>query len=171
MIVAEALYPGYSVANNYISDLGVGRTGPLFDSSIAILGVAVIVSAYFINSAFRSKVFSALVALTGMGALLVGIFNESFGTIHSIVSLWTFLAGSITAIYAWKFERSPMKYISPVLGAFSLSSLVISVAVPSGLGLGVGGIERMIVYPFLLWGIAFGGYLVGASNASGKEKN
>jgi hypothetical protein len=27
------------------------------------------------------------------------------------------------------------------------------------LGLGMGGIERMIAYPILLWGLGFGGHL------------
>jgi hypothetical membrane protein len=162
MIVAEAIYrPGYSVANKYISDLGVGATGPLFDGSISILGIAVIAAAYFLHSGLGSRALAVLTGLVGVGALLVGVFNESFGVIHAIVSLWTFLAGSITAIYAWRVERAPMRYISAALGAFSLAAIVVSVAVPGSLGLGVGGIERMIVYPFMLWGIAFGGYLLG----------
>jgi hypothetical protein len=28
------------------------------------------------------------------------------------------------------------------------------------LGLGVGGMERMILYPILMWGAGFGGYLI-----------
>jgi hypothetical protein len=28
------------------------------------------------------------------------------------------------------------------------------------LGLGVGGMERMIAYPALMWGTGFGGYLI-----------
>jgi len=27
-------------------------------------------------------------------------------------------------------------------------------------GLGIGGMERMIVYPMLVWGLAFAGYLL-----------
>ena len=36
--VAEALYPDYSISNNYISDLGVGPSAPLFNSSVLVLG-------------------------------------------------------------------------------------------------------------------------------------
>jgi hypothetical membrane protein len=36
MIVAEARYPSCSIANNAISDLGVGRTGRLFNASIVV---------------------------------------------------------------------------------------------------------------------------------------
>jgi len=32
------------------------------------------------------------------------------------------------------------------------------------LGLGPGGMERMIVWPILVWGTAFGGYLFGSSS-------
>ncbi len=38
LVAAEALYPGYSVATNAISDLGVGETAVIFNSSIVIFG-------------------------------------------------------------------------------------------------------------------------------------
>jgi hypothetical membrane protein len=34
LIVAEALYPGYSISTNYISDLGVGPSSLVFNMSI-----------------------------------------------------------------------------------------------------------------------------------------
>jgi hypothetical protein len=33
------------------------------------------------------------------------------------------------------------------------------------LGLGAGGMERMVVYPVLLWSIGFGGYLMAIGQA------
>ncbi len=41
VLIAEALYPQYSVANNYISDLGVGSTAYIFNTSIVLLGIAI----------------------------------------------------------------------------------------------------------------------------------
>jgi hypothetical membrane protein len=164
LFVAEARYAGYSISGNFISDLGVGSTGPLFDTSIVILGLAVIASAYFLYNGFGSKVFAILAGLTGIGALLVGIFNESFGSIHGYVSDLTFIAGPLTAIYAYRFEKSPMKYVSVALGIISFVAIgIYRFSDTSAAGLGVGGWERMIVYPFLLWGIGFGGYLIGLS--------
>jgi len=160
MIIVESLYPNYSVSSNPISDLGVGTTGPLFNTSIALAGGAVIVASYVLFKVLRSKPFLALVGLAGLGALLVGIFNESFGEIHGIAADLTFIAGSISAIYSFRFVRPPMNYFAIVLGLFSLGAISVSVA-GSTLGLGNGGIERMIVYPFMLWGIGFGGYLLG----------
>jgi hypothetical membrane protein len=37
LTMAEALYRGYSVSNNYVSDLGVGTSAVLFNSSVFIL--------------------------------------------------------------------------------------------------------------------------------------
>ena len=42
MIIAEARYPGYSIAKNAISDLGVGRTARLFNASIIVFGAAIV---------------------------------------------------------------------------------------------------------------------------------
>lgn len=163
MIIAEALYrPTYSIATNYISDLGVGITGSLFDTSISILGLAVIASAYFIYRGFKVKAFPVLVALTGLGALLVGIFNENFGPIHGYVSDFTFILGPLAAIYAFRYETSPFKFVSVGLGVFSYFA-IFEFMIGGSPAIGVGGWERMIVYPFLLWGIGYGAFLMGVS--------
>jgi hypothetical membrane protein len=166
LFMAEARYAGYSISANYISDLGVGPTGPLFDASIAILGIAVIVAAFFLYRGFGSKVLAVLAGLTGLGAFLVGVFNENYGSLHGYVSDLTFIVGPLTAIYAARVEKAPMKYFSIVLGVISLFAIVVFSGPSSWTSiaeLGVGGWERMIVYPFLLWGIGFGGYLLGLS--------
>lgn len=162
LFVVESLYPNYSIANNYISDLGVGSTGFLFDCSISALGVAVIISSYFIYRGFNTTALAVLVALTGLGALLVGIFNENFGSLHGYVSDLTFVMGPAAAIYSSRFEPSPLKYMSIVLGAVSYLAIIFFLMYGSPV-LGVGGWERMIVYPFLLWGVGFGAYLMGLS--------
>ncbi|MCL5874678.1 MAG: DUF998 domain-containing protein [Candidatus Thermoplasmatota archaeon] len=163
MFVTEALYrPTYSIANNYISDLGVGSTGLLFDTSISLLGLAVIASAYFLYRGFDAKVFPILMGLTGLGALLVGIFNENFGAIHGYVSDFTFILGPLTAIYAYRYQTSPFRYISVALGVLSYLA-IFEFMVGGSPALGVGGWERMIVYPFLLWGVGYGAFLMGLS--------
>lgn len=164
MIISEAIYPHYSVANNYISDLGVGVTASMFNASVAVLGIAVIVSAYFIKRGLGSAVFSILIALAGAGALCVGILNESFGMVHTVVSVWTFLFGAIATIYSARVAKPPVGYLSIPLGVISLLALAMLAVAPQAFGLGVGGFERLVVYPFLLWGIAFAGYMMGFAN-------
>ncbi len=162
LFVTEALYPHYSVANNYISDLGVGPTGWIFDTSISLLGIAVIGSAYFVYLGFNVKVFPILIALTGLGALLVGVFNENFGSIHGYVSDFTFILGPLTAIYAFRYQTSPFKFFSVALGVLSYLAIPIFMIYGAPF-IGVGGWERLIVYPFLLWGIGYGAFLMGLS--------
>jgi len=162
MIVAEALYPGYSTSENYISDLGVGPSALVFNSSIFLLGVLAVCSAYFIQKTFNFKLFSILTAITGIGAIGVGLFTEDAGAIHAVFSLITFLFAGISAIVSYKLEKPPLSYLSVVLGTMSLVALVLF-ASGSYLDLGKGGMERMIAYPALLWTISFGGHLIGDS--------
>jgi hypothetical membrane protein len=97
----------------------------------------------------------------------VGIFTEDFGTIHSVVSLITFLSSGLSAIfsvicsYVHKFNlvKMPFSAISVILGLITLGALALFMT-GMDLGLGVGGMERMIVYPILMWGVGFGGYLI-----------
>lgn len=174
LIVAEALYPGYSVSRNYISDLGVGPSADIFNSSVFLLGLAAVASVYYLRKCFPgNRVFHAFMFLCGFGAMGVGVFSEKFGIIHTIFSLTTFVFGSLSAIASFKVQRKPFSYFSLALGIISIISLTIFVAFELSeylmsslsqfnyLGLGWGGMERMIVYPVLVWALGFGGYLMG----------
>jgi len=162
IITAEALYPSYSTSENYISDLGVGPSALLFNSSIILLGVLLVGGAYFIQRALGSRLFSILLTITGVGAMGVGFFPKNFGIIHGIASLIIFLFGGASAIASYKLQKPPLSYFSVLLGALSIGALVLF---GSGtyLGLGKGGMERMIAYPTLLWGVGFSGHLIGSS--------
>jgi len=162
LIVAGALYPGYSVADNTISDLGVGPSALIFNSSVFLLGVMIVVAAYLIQCAFRSKLFFVLFVLTGIGAMGVGLFPESVPPFHKIASLIVFLFGGLSAIASYKLQKPPLSYFAVLLGVMTLAALALY-GLGTYLGLGKGGVERMIVYPVLLWGVGFGGYLTSAS--------
>ncbi|MEM4185963.1 MAG: DUF998 domain-containing protein, partial [Candidatus Caldarchaeum sp.] len=95
--VAESVYPGYSVSGNYISDLGVGVAAPIFNTSIIILGLCVVVAAYLVAEVFQSKLFRLFIALAGFGAAGVGTFPENVPVLHTIMSLITFLFAGIAA--------------------------------------------------------------------------
>jgi len=159
IIIAEALYPDYSTSENYISDLGVGPSSVIFNSSVFLLGVLATGGAYFIQRAFNLRIFSILTAITGIGAMGVGLFPEDAGVMHVIFSLITFLFAGLSAIMSYKLQKPPLSYLSIILGAMSLLALVLF---GSGiyLGLGKGGMERMIAYPALLWAIGFGAHVI-----------
>jgi hypothetical membrane protein len=167
LIVSEALYPGYSTSLNYISDLGVGPSAVYFNTSIVLLGLLILGAVYFLHRAFNYTVLTVFLVLAAVGAIGVGVFTEDFPTIHPIVSLITFLFGGLSAIFSaicshthdFQLLKPPFSILSVILGVFGLAALALFGA-GVHLGLGVGGMERMIAYPMLLWGVGVGGYLI-----------
>jgi hypothetical membrane protein len=174
LIIAEAIYPNYSISANYISDLGVWSkpSAAIFNPSIILFGSATLASSIFIKKQFKLGKIAYLFALAGAGTIGVGIFPEDtflvngIPVIHAIAALLAFVVGGISAVAAYKYTKSPFKIISVILGAATLIAAVLFFTTRDFgyLGLGVGGMERMMSYPTLLWIIGFGGYLLGTSN-------
>jgi hypothetical membrane protein len=178
VIVSEALYPGYSIADNYISDLGVGPSSMIFNSSVFLLGLLMLIGTYFLQRAFKEfTILTVLLVLTSIGAMGVGIFTENFGVIHFIVSLIAFLFGGLSAIFSvkcsyihrFKLVEMPFSIIAVILGLIALGALAL-LGGKIYLGLGPGGMERMIAYPLFMWGVGFGGYLIAHPEKSTSEQ-
>jgi hypothetical membrane protein len=162
----------YSVSINYISDLGAlcrstctaVPSAYLFDGSIILLGILIVVGAYFLQRAYHWRPATVLIALAGIGAMGVGFFPETTGIWHHIFSLVTFLFTGLAAVVTARFQRKPMFYFSIVLGLMTLAALFLYIGSEYA-GLGPGGMERIIVYPVLLWSIGFGGYMMASEDA------
>jgi hypothetical membrane protein len=160
LLIAEALRPSYSVHSNYISDLGVGAYSYVFNYSIVLLGILVIISAIFLLIERKRTVLPYMIILIGIGAAGVGLFPESTGSPHVLFSEITFIFSGISAIMAsYSYIKGPFRIISPIIGIIIFSSIILYVE-GNYYGIGVGGMERMIVYPTLLWALAFSGYLM-----------
>jgi hypothetical membrane protein len=168
MTIAEALYPGYSITSNFISDLGVGPTALLFNVSIILLGLFILISATLLYHASPSLLFNIALGLTGIGAIGVGLFPETLGVFHIIAAAGTFLFGAISALGSYYVTKAPLSYFCLFLGLFSITCFVLF-AGSVFTGIGPGGMERMIAYPVILWGIALGGYLMGSSGQPGMD--
>jgi hypothetical membrane protein len=175
LIIAEALYPGYSVSDNYISDLGVGPSAIVFNSSVFLLGILLLAGVYFLRHSANFKIVNIMLVLMGIGAMGVGVFTKDFTLAHGAVSSAAFFFAGLSAIVSFKVLQKPFSLLSVVLGAMTLAALALFSAgiIASGsmtsttaydspfyLGLGPGGMERMIVYPALMWLAGFGGHLV-----------
>ncbi|HUI86546.1 MAG TPA: DUF998 domain-containing protein [Nitrososphaerales archaeon] len=162
----------YSVSSNYVSDLGancrtscyIPPSAYLFDASIALLGILIIVGAYFLHRAYKWMPATVMIALAGVGALGVGLFPETTGIWHHLFSLVVFLFAGLSAIFTYKFQKKPMGYFSVILGLATLIALVLY-AGGVYMGLGAGGMERMIVYPTLLWALSFGGHMMASEDS------
>ena len=179
IISAEALYPrAYSTGANQISDLG-GTEPPgslvfqpsatIFDGSMIVVGLLVIVGAWFVQRTFRRRSVTIPLALLGLGALGVGLFPGSTGTPHAVFAMLTFVSGGTAALTAARVATGPFRYVSILLGTVSLLTLigylVLREAGPMA-GLGLGGVERWIVYPIVIWVTGFGGYLAGRADGA-----
>jgi hypothetical membrane protein len=134
MFLAEFLYPGYSVSGNTISDLGatcaigvcntVQPSSIIFNLSIILAGLLVLVSGFYLRRAVRANATVAFTLAAGAAMVGVGVFPETFGVIHGIVSVITFLSISFASIAAYKVERSPLSYFV-ILGIFSLVATIL----------------------------------------------
>jgi hypothetical membrane protein len=146
-----------------------GNNAAIFNGSALLWGILLIAGAYFIRQIFKNRLFSSLLAISGVGAVVSAVvsLNISF-EVHGMFGMVAFVFGAAAAIVSYKFVKSPLSYASVILGAVTLLATVLFMLgqgnVDFYLGLGVGGIERFVVYPLLLWMLSFGAYLIGDSS-------
>jgi hypothetical membrane protein len=178
MAVVQAAWsgpPSYSLAHNYISDLGNTACGPwphatsarvcspwhdVFDGSSVALGILVLLGAVLVRSAFPRRgsttVGLALLMLAGIGSIGVGLSPENVDlAVHSLSAAIAFVLGNLSLIVLgvamfrdtrWNGYRA----YSMLSGLWGLVAFLLFYT-GHYLGLGVGGMERMIVAPLLLW--------------------
>ena len=170
--VAEFLYPGYSVSQNYISDLGVGPepSQGIFSFALIGFGAIVLMAAALIRIEDKRDLLWLFFGLSGLGALGVGVFNENNAVPHATFALLAFVFGNLAAIYSFKRLESPFSWMSIILGLLGLSALVLMVT-GNYLGLGVGGMERIVFYSGIFWALAYSGHLMGKAKAERKIQN
>jgi hypothetical membrane protein len=172
IITAEALYDNvYTTHSNEVSDLGATRppnsvilqpAATIFNTLMIVTGIAFIASALALHRAFGVRRVTVSVALLGIGVLGVGVFPGNREPFHPLFALLAFLAGGAAAVLSAKVQTAPFRYASIVAGVTTLAALGFGLFGESTLiydELGVGGVERWIIYPVVLWAVAFGAYL------------
>ncbi len=192
IIIAESLTPDYNVSTETVSGLGlpyfssicntlancltpVQPAADIFVFSLFLSGILLLVNAYLLWKATTHRRFALGVMVFGIGELLVGVSyvpiylgataSWEVGAaldVHVIGALVVLFLGAAVAVSTYRLSTGPFRYFVVVLGAVALVASVLFFT-GNGLGLGVGGIERMAIYPIELWGICFGAYLMGNS--------
>jgi hypothetical membrane protein len=187
MIVTQIGYgSSYSLTANYISDLGATHCGTLsghtanngyvcspwhdvFNVSIIVMGLLLILGIALIRTGFPARssrtVGLGLLAIAGLGAIGVGLSPEDVNlTVHTLSAATAFIAGNLALIVLgfamfrdtrWDGYRT----FSMLCGLVGLIALILFEAKTYG-PLGVGGMERLIVAPILLWALVAGVHLV-----------
>jgi hypothetical membrane protein len=174
VMVGEATYPGYSVHANAISDLGAttAPTFPFYEPAVLLWGLLWLLGAYFYWRNRDERGWMLVSMLPGMGILLVGAFPENVSVaMHSVGSVIGIFAGVVVALCSYRWTGAPLRYLLLVLGLVSLLAAVVEFgSYGSALmerTLGPGGWERVIVYPLLIWEMAFGTYLLSVGRQAG----
>jgi hypothetical membrane protein len=174
-LVAETLYPGYSVANNYISDLGATCLNPpstascivhqpsatIFDTTVFLLGLLLLVGTFFVYYGTRKKPYFIVTAVADIAILLAGVFPENTGWMHADISVILFPLTGISLILAWTIVKGGVfRYLTLAFGLLTLYFNSFSVS-----AVGNGGSERLLVISILSGTLALGGYLTGRESA------
>ena len=168
--LAEFLYPGYSVSEDYISDLGIGPmpSSAIFTVAVVLFGLMALLAAVLLRKKNEKSFFWLFLALSGIGAIGVGVFNENYPYVHRPSAFLAFFFGNLAAVYSYKLVRPPLSFVFAFLGLIGLSALALYGA-KVYLGLGIGGMERMILYPAMFWAIGFGAHLFSEEAPSKKR--
>lgn len=176
ILAAESWYDGYSSRIDYISDLGTGPTALIYNASVFLMGVLIIAGTFFLYRAQEGKLLPALLTISGIGCIGLGLFPANLQPMHSIFTLIAILFGAFAAISSYTHQTKPMSIIAVGLGLMALVLSIVFIpylGLPFGstetfLGMTKGSLERWVIYPILFWIIGFGSYLMGTASKNEK---
>jgi hypothetical membrane protein len=199
--IAESTYPGYSVNQNYLSDLGATvkftesgvstiiqqPASLIFTIIVFTVGAFATTSAYLMFHIAKAKRLVIFMGLFGIAMVGIAVFSEVFTLVHGVFSLIAFFSFALAAIFSFKFQKRPMNYVSVVLGVIALFAIVLlelssldqilpELGLPASgfpsfnTPIGIGGMERMIAYPMMLWLVMFGASLIAAPEFVAKSE-
>ena len=168
IMAAASMAPGYDFQGGAISDLGViGETATLFNVSLLAVGLLNISGGYLLYRGHGRAWLLGIYVMAGLGAIGAGLVPLNASGFHGIFALVAFLFFNVEALSGAALATGPMRWVSAVAGLVGLAFVIIMVIGDAGNpwvfgSIGHGGAERLIVYPAMLWMMAFGGYLMAA---------
>jgi hypothetical membrane protein len=168
IMLGASMAPGYDVSGGAISDLGViDETRSIFNASLIAVGALNLAAGYLLYRAHRRLWIMVVFALAALGAAGAGLLPLDASGLHGMFALAAFWFFNVEAIAVGTLVKGPMRVLSWMAGLVGIGFVVLMVIGDSGnpgaFGpIGHGGAERMIVYPVMLWLMAFGGYLMGS---------
>jgi hypothetical membrane protein len=177
----------YSIARNYISDLGAVRCGGsaacsslhwVMNSSFVLQGLLIVFGAVLVRGYFPAKpVYRIAIGwfvIAGVGVLEVGLVPEDVNLrLHVLGAVAHFLGGNLAMVLLGLVmirgsvcEALPLRLRSWITFALGSVGLLATLALafrgtPSWVALGwnAGTVERLAVYPLPLW-LTCAGFLI-----------
>lgn len=182
IITAEALYPsgtGYTTFQSEISDLGATKppnsiiyqpSATIFNMSMLLSGLMILAATFFQHKHFKKWLFSVPLGLFGLSLVGIGLFSGEKVPYHGMFAMLAFTSGGVSALASAKIASTPFKYIGIVFGAISLAIWAVVLLIPDIIisFIGMGGTERWLVYPVVLWIVGLGGYLMNTTTIQNK---
>jgi hypothetical protein len=105
-------------------------SGFIWNLSIFLFGLFIITSVWFIQKAFKLKVFSTLLIVAGIGAVGAAFFCGCNGLLLSLIrdkpllyypfAIAQYIALGCCGILSYRFTKRPFSYICVILGLASL---------------------------------------------------
>jgi len=172
IMLAAAMVPGYDFRGAAISDLGTfPETALLFNATLVLVGVSNLAGGYLLYRTHGKRWLLTVYALAGLGAIGAGLFPLDTGGLHGSFALLAFLFFNVQALGTATRLDGAMRALSVGAGGVGLVFVVLMALGDAGNAaafgpIGHGGTERMIVYPVMLWLVAFGGYLLAKSEGA-----
>jgi hypothetical membrane protein len=173
-VVQSAWTTPFSLAHNMISDLARETCGELvrapgidvacspwhalMNASIILNGFLIPLGVLWTRSWWPKRramtIALAMIALTGPGHFLVGLFPSDTGPLGHVIGAGSILAlgnpGMVVAgLAAWR-ERRGTAIASLILGLTGIIGTVLFLWMIDP-GIGLGGMERVAFYPLTLW--------------------
>ncbi len=159
IFIAQSMIPGYSIYDSFISELGVGETAALFNTSLIILSSALILSALLLYSISTTKRFALLIAAIGVCGIGVALFPLDNQPLHAIISGTAFILSILAVMSTYEMLPKPFNLTSILIALVSSVALLLLIT-NNFFGLGQGGIERVFIYLNLIFTALFGLYLI-----------
>jgi len=172
IMAAASMAPGYDIGGGAISDLGLEpATAWLFNGALLLVGALNIAGGVILYLRDRRALPLALYVIAGMGAIGAGAITLATPGIHGIFALVAFVFFNLQIVPAALGLGGPMRAIGLVLSAVGLAYVAVMFVGDAGNpavfgAIGHGGTERMIVYPPMIWLMAYGGYLMAPRQAT-----
>lgn len=177
-VIAARTYKGaYSLRFNTISDLGNSACGnyggryvcsplhSLMNASFILLGTTMAFGSLLIYQEFRKDrgtlIGFSFMAVAGFGTVLVGLFPENtISGLHTLGASLPFALGNAALILLGLYLTIPrlLRFYTLISGMLAIIALVFFYT-GHYLGLGIGGMERLVAYPQTFWLIVFGIYI------------
>jgi hypothetical membrane protein len=160
IVIAEALYPGGIACDQRRKQLGRGTTALLYSAWIAVCGALALIVSLLGRRTLGTGLTTTL-AVAGACAVGVGLFPLRTSAPHTFFAFAAYVFVVVSMIISYRVLRPPLSHVSVGLGIIALVAFVLLVT-GHFLGIGKGGMERMIAYPIFVWALGFGGAFIGA---------